>query len=160
MIDKARKRLAGVWRLTSYQDRLSVEDEWEDTYGVNVDGLIVYDATGWLSIQVSGSDDRYDSYFGRFTIVEAATEHDGAIAGVVRHEVLASSIPELLTAGETRPFRVTGTTLVLGDGETWHRTSRRVSGRLQRQPLGTWYGVVIPAAWRRAAGFVAVPRAR
>ncbi|MFL6040569.1 MAG: hypothetical protein ACJ740_04100 [Gaiellales bacterium] len=125
MVDEARERLIGVWRLVSYQDRASVEDEWTDTYGVSVDGLIVYDASGWLSIQVAGSDGRYDSYFGRFTIGEA-TEHDEAVVGIVRHEVLASSIPELLTADDTRPFRVTGRTLVLGDGETWHRTCRRV----------------------------------
>jgi hypothetical protein len=125
MIDGAHERLIGVWRLVSYQDRASVEDEWADTYGVDVDGLIVYDASGWLAIQVAGSDGRYDSYFGRFTIGEAI-EHDGAVVGVVRHEVLASSIPELLTADETRPFRVTATTLVLGDGQTWHRTCSRV----------------------------------
>jgi hypothetical protein len=125
MVDRAHERLVGVWRLVSYQDRASVEDEWADTYGADVDGLIVYDASGWLAIQVAGSDGRYDSYFGRFTIGEA-TERDGAVVGIVRHEVLASSIPELLTADETRPFRVTGTTLVLGDGETWHRTCSRV----------------------------------
>ena len=45
MIDEARERLIGVWRLVSYQDRPSVEDEWDDTYGADVDGLIVYDAT-------------------------------------------------------------------------------------------------------------------
>ena len=87
MIDRANERLIGVWRLVSYQDRASVEDEWADTDGVDVDGLIVYDASGWLAIQVAGSDGRYDSYFGRFTIGEA-TEHDGAVVGVVRHEVL------------------------------------------------------------------------
>jgi hypothetical protein len=126
MIDEARERLVGVWRLSSYQDRLSVDDEWDDTYGADVDGLIVYDKGGWLAVQVAGSDGRYDSYFGRFTIVEAS-EEDGAVAGVVRHEVLASSIPELFAADEARPFRVSGTTLVLGDGETWHRTLSRVS---------------------------------
>jgi hypothetical protein len=125
MINEARERLTGVWRLVSYQDRASVKDEWVDTYGANVDGLIVYDASGWLSIQVAGSGGRYDAYFGRFTIDEA-TDRDGAVVGVVRHEVLASSIPDLLTAEETRPFRVTDKTLVLGDGETWHRTCSRV----------------------------------
>jgi hypothetical protein len=126
MIDEAWGRLIGVWRLVSYQDRPSVQDEWDDTYGADVDGLIVYDASGWLSIQVAGSDGRYDSYFGRFTIVQADAR-DAAVVGVVRHEVLASSIPDLLKADQTRPFRVTDATLVLGDGETWHRTSSRVS---------------------------------
>jgi len=128
---EAHERLVGVWRLVSYQDRPSVEGEWADTYGTDVDGLIIYDAGGWLAVQVAGSDGRYDSYFGRFTIGEAA-EHDGAVVGVVRHEVLASSIPELLTEVETRPFRITGTTLVLGDGETWHRTCTRVPEGLSR----------------------------
>lgn len=126
MIDEARERLIGVWRVESYQDRPSVEDEWEDTYGADLDGLIIYDASGWLSIQVTGSDGRYDAYFGRFTIVKAAAQ-EAALVGVVKHEVIASSIPDLLTADEARPFRVTNGTLVLGDGETWHRTARRVS---------------------------------
>ena len=126
MIEEARELLIGVWRVGSYQDRPSVEDEWDDTYGADVDGLIIYHASGWLSVQVAGSDGRYDAYFGLFTIVEAAAQ-DAAIVGVVRHEVLASSITELLTADETRPFRVTDATLVLGDGETWRRTSSRVS---------------------------------
>lgn len=121
MIDEARQRLTGVWRLESYQDRPSVADEWEDTYGADVDGLIVYDASGWLAIQVAGSDGRYDSYFGRFTIIEADAQN-GAMVGVVQHQLLAASIPDLLTADESRPFRVTDATLVLGDGETWHRT--------------------------------------
>ena len=38
MINEARERLVGVWRLTAYQDRSSVEDEWDDTHGVNADG--------------------------------------------------------------------------------------------------------------------------
>jgi Lipocalin-like domain len=82
MLDEAQERLVGVWRLESYQDRPSVEDEWEDTYGADVDGLIVYDTSDWLSIQVAGSDGRYDSYFGRCTITEANAQ-DGAIMGVV-----------------------------------------------------------------------------
>lgn len=38
MINEARERLVGVWRLTAYQDRSSVEDERDDTYGVKVAG--------------------------------------------------------------------------------------------------------------------------
>lgn len=86
----------------------------------------MYTREGWLSIQVAGSDGRHDSYFGRFTITEAV-EEAGTVVGVVRHEVLASSMPELLTADETRPFRVTDDVLVLGDGQTWRRTANRLS---------------------------------
>ncbi|HEY0389167.1 MAG TPA: hypothetical protein VGC71_12055 [Gaiellales bacterium] len=48
------------------------------------------------------------------------------MVGVVRHEVVASSMPEMMTADPTRPFRISGATLILGDGLTWRRVFQRV----------------------------------
>jgi hypothetical protein len=48
------------------------------------------------------------------------------VVGVVRHEVVASSMPEMMTADPTRPFRISGATLILGDGLTWRRVFQRV----------------------------------
>jgi hypothetical protein len=64
--------------------------------------------------------------FGRFEILDASTDgHE--VVGIVNHEIVATSIPELLTIDQTRPFRVSDTTLVLGDGETWRRVCERLS---------------------------------
>jgi hypothetical protein len=117
--------LTGAWRLKSYQDRESVEDDWEEAYGPGVDGLIVYDESGWLAVQVAARDGRFDAYFGRFTVTQVAGEA-GEVRGVVNHEVVATSMPELMTADQARPFRISGDILILGDEETWRRICERL----------------------------------
>jgi hypothetical protein len=123
-MDELRGRLIGAWRVKRYDDRGSAEDEWVETYGPNVDGLIVYDQSGWMTVQVAGNNGVFDGYYGTFTIAEV-TEEDGDIKGLLNHLIVASSMPELLTADPTRPFRVHGDTLVLGDEETWRRICER-----------------------------------
>ena len=60
-------------------------------------GLIVYDASGSLSVQICRTDgSRFDAYFGRFTIAEVG-EQKGDVVGIVNHNVVAGSMPELLT---------------------------------------------------------------
>ena len=124
-MDDLRGRLVGAWRVTRYDDRPSVDGGWSQTYGPTVDGLILYHASGWMSVQVAGDHGEFDGYFGRFTIVEIGEEGDD-ISGIVNHLILASSMPELLTADPTRPFRISGDTLVLGDEQTWRRICKRV----------------------------------
>jgi hypothetical protein len=126
-MDDVGRRLVGVWRVTRYDDRGSAEAPWTESYGSEVDGLIIYDESGWLSVSVAGAG-RFDSYFGRFTILEASPDGDDVV-GTVNHEIVATSIPELLTIDQRRPFRVNDETLTLGDGETWRRVCQRVSGR-------------------------------
>jgi Lipocalin-like domain len=116
--------LHGAWRLVSYDDRVSSDMPWAATYGSDVDGLIIYDSSGWLSVNVCGAG-RFDSYFGLFTVLEAE-RRDSDVVGVVNHEIVASSIPELLTIDQTRPFRIAGETLILGDEDTWRRICRRL----------------------------------
>jgi hypothetical protein len=120
-----RTQLVGAWRLTRYDDRASVADTWNETYGPSVDGLILYHDSGWLSVQTAATDGGFDGYFGRFTVVEIG-EQDGDIRGTLNHLILASSMPELLTADPARPFRISGDTLVLGDEKTWRRICERV----------------------------------
>lgn len=124
-MDDLRAQLIGAWRVKRYDDRDSVGEEWAETYGPEVDGLILYHESGWLSVHVAGSDGTLDSYFGRFTVVEIR-EQDGDVTGVVNHLIVASSLPDVLTADPARPFRVSGDTLVLGDEETWRRICERV----------------------------------
>ena len=97
---------------------------WTPRYGPDLDGLIIYDCSKWLSVNIGGAG-RFDSYFGRFTILEAAFRGDDVV-GVIHHEIVATSMPELLTIDQTRPFRVTGDTLILGDEETWRRICQRL----------------------------------
>jgi hypothetical protein len=124
-VDDLRRRLIGAWRVKRYDDRDSVGDESAEAYGPDVDGLIMYDASGWLAVHVVGSDGRLDSYFGRFEVVDIR-EEDGDVRGLLNHLIVASSMPELLTADPVRPFRVSGDVLVLGDEETWRRICDRV----------------------------------
>jgi hypothetical protein len=119
-----RSRIIGAWRVIAYDDRASAEHPWSASYGPDVDGLIVYDSSGWLSVNVSG-DGRFDSYFGRFQVLDAA-ETAGAVVGVVNHEIVASSLPELLALDQGRPFRVDDDILVLGDEQTWRRVCKRM----------------------------------
>ena len=116
--------LLGAWRVVAYDDRPSSDMPWTASYGSDLDGLIIYDGSGWLSVNIGGAG-RFDSYFARFTIVEAAFRGDDVV-GVVNHEIVGTSMPELLTVDQTRPFRANGTTLILGDEETWRRVCRRL----------------------------------
>ena len=119
-------RLLGAWRLKAYDDRESIDDDWVTTYGPEPIGLAIYDQSGCLSIQIAEADgSRFDAYFGRFTIVAVESEENGAISGVVNHEVAASSMAEMLSADQSRQFLISGTTLTLGDGLTWRRVFER-----------------------------------
>jgi hypothetical protein len=119
-----RDRIVGAWRVVAYDDRASTDLPWSASYGADVDGLIIYDASGWLSISVAG-DGRYDSYFGRYEVLDAS-ESAGSVIGTVNHELVASSIPELLDLDQRRPFRVDEDVLVLGDERTWRRVCKRL----------------------------------
>jgi hypothetical protein len=124
-VDDLRRRLIGAWRVRRYDDRDSIDDEWTETYGPDVDGLIVYHESGWLTVSIAGRGGEFDSYFGRFEVVEIREEH-GDVTGLLNHLIVASSLPELLNADPARPFRVSGDTLVLGDEMTWRRICERV----------------------------------
>jgi hypothetical protein len=124
-LDSLRARLLGAWRVVAYDDRASPNVPWTASYGPDTDGLVIYDASGWMAVNVSGSG-RFDSYFGRFTIVEAAVR-DNDVVGIVTHEIVGTSMPELFKADQTRPFRVSRETLILGDERVWRRICQRVA---------------------------------
>lgn len=124
-MDDLRRRLIGAWRVKRFDDRDSIDDEWTETYGPDVDGLIVYHESGWLTVSVARRGGTLDSYFGRFEVVEIGQEH-GDVTGLLNHLIVASSLPELLDADPARPFRVSGDALILGDETTWRRICERV----------------------------------
>ncbi len=125
-LEEVRRQLIGAWRVVRYDDRVSTDDAWSASYGDDVDGLVVYDESGWLSISVSGSG-RYDSYFGRFAVLEVGAEEPDGIRGRIKQTVVASNMPGLETMDPTRPFRLSGDTLVLGDEVLWQRVCTRAA---------------------------------
>ena len=122
-VEDVRCRLLGSWLVTSYEERPSVDAPWTPVYGHDVVGLIVFDRSGWCSVGVAG-DGRYDSYFGRFELVDASTGSDGD-RGTIDYSVVASDIPDQLLADRRQPFRLRHDSLVLGDGELWRRVCTR-----------------------------------
>ena len=124
-LDALRAHLIGAWRVLGYDDRTSPDAPWTASYGLDLDGLIIYDTSGWLSVNIGGSG-RFDSYFGRFTVLEAERRKNDVV-GIVNHEIVGTSMRELLSIDQTRPFRVSAETLILGDEKTWRRICQRMS---------------------------------
>jgi hypothetical protein len=123
--DRGARRLVGVWRLEAIRDRLPdgrVADHPE--FGPEVDGLLVYTASGHVSVQFmrcgrtawrdaeAPTDAErleaargYGAYAGRFELDEEA--------GVVRHHVETALIPNRVGLTLSRRFSFEGDRLRL-----------------------------------------------
>jgi len=123
--DPAARRLVGVWRLEAIRDRLPdrrVADHPD--FGPEVDGILVYTASGHVSVQFmrcgrtawraedapTGAERAkaargYGAYAGRFEVDEEA--------GVVRHHVETALIPNRVGVTLERSFSVEGERLTL-----------------------------------------------
>ena len=129
--------LIGHWRLISYEDWDSLGRR-TTPYGEQPLGYIRYDADSTMAVQImatpprpafaEGEDqgtaaekvaafDAYVAYFGRW-VVNAE--------GQVTHRVTGALDPTYVGTDQERPFRVTGDSLILGDGRTWRRVFVRV----------------------------------
>jgi hypothetical protein len=128
--EEARRRLLGAWEVVSFQDRGAASDPWTDTYGANPSGIILYDASGTVSVQVppGGGVSDYVGYYGTFEVVEARSDGDG-MSGVVEHRMESASTAWLMEEERPRAFEVSGERLILGD----QRTARRVLKRRARR---------------------------
>ncbi len=124
-LDPVTRRFVGVWRLASIRDRLPdgrVEDHPD--FGPDVDGVLLYTASGRVSVQFmrvarkpwkreeapTGAERAdacrgYGAYAGRFEV-------DGA-AGAVRHHVETALIPNRVGTTLTRFFSFEGDRLTL-----------------------------------------------
>jgi hypothetical protein len=134
--------LIGTWRLVEFAD-LDKDGQWEYKYGEHPRGYIVYDATGHVHIQImkvpplapfqeakTGNDGTpsadhaiaaytaYAAYFGTYTVDEQ--KH------VVTHHVEGSLKPDYTDTDQSRPFKLEGDRLEIGDGKTWRRVLERV----------------------------------
>jgi hypothetical protein len=130
--------LIGSWRLISYEDR-GLGGVMAYPYGRTPAGLLVYDATGHMAIQIMkqpppdvASDD-----WEKFTAGERVALYDGYVAYFGRYEVDASRgdvihLPEAdlsrlyIGKREVRHFVLDGDHLVLS--EEWTQSGKEWSG--------------------------------
>lgn len=133
------QQLIGTWRLERFED-------WDSTgavtraFGDRPAGYVVYDPTGHVSVHImrtppvppfaSGDNSRgtaeevraaydaYVAYFGTYTVDEARS--------TVTHQVEGSLWPSYTGTSQTRPFRISGDTLLLGVPGQWERELIRV----------------------------------
>ena len=129
MISEATARLIGVWSITEFKDRDDEASEWT-SYGSDPHGIIIYDATGTISVHLVADGPRpstigYIGYWGRFRMIEAEAEDDGFV-GTLEHHMDGGSMPELFEDDVKRQFSLHGDRLVLGDGRFYHRVLERI----------------------------------
>ena len=124
MTTKLRDRFVGTWRLVSFVSH-DAAGRVASTYGPRPLGLLMYDKSGHMSVQIARSDrsqstsaaaqassealtpafDVYFGYFGGYTVDEDAT--------TVTHHVKAGSAPGFDGTDQRRIFRLQGDCLVL-----------------------------------------------
>jgi hypothetical protein len=136
--DAATTQLVGTWKLVAYEDR-PVGAPPEHPYGTNPVGLLVYDGTGHMAIQImktpapkvaSGDEynvtsqeklaliDGYVAYFGTYTV--DWTKH--VVTHIAQGDLYSLYIGRL----EERPFELNGDRLTLTP--RWEQAGKSVQG--------------------------------
>ncbi|MBS1850431.1 MAG: lipocalin-like domain-containing protein [Acidobacteria bacterium] len=136
--DIASRELVGTWRLVAYEDHLP-DGTIDYPYGKNPAGLLIYDATGHMSIQIArtpqpkvaaGDDekitpqekialfDSYVAYFGSYTV--DWKRH------VVTTRVEADLFGTFTGTTQERPFALQGHRLTLTP--SWQKDGKTVQG--------------------------------
>ena len=119
--------LVGTWRFVEITDVDSTGAPIQ-YFGEKPCGFIIYTVTGQVSVHIARcpTPDQsapelaatYNGYFGTYSVNEAR--------GLVTHQVEGGSAPDYIGTPQQRPFKITGDTLVLGDGQSWKRVLVRV----------------------------------
>ena len=134
--------LIGTWRVVEFAD-LDQDGKWRYRFGEHPRGYFVYDETGHVHIQIMrvpplapfpeanlidgklpsaehalSAYAAYVAYFGAYTL---DTENS-----VVTHHVEGSLAPEFTDSDQSRPFKLEGDRLEIGDGSSWRRVLERV----------------------------------
>ncbi len=119
--------IVGTWRFVEITDFDSTGAPVQ-YYGEKPCGFIIYTATGQVSVHIAKCPTTdlsqpelaatYNGYFGTYTVNEAR--------GTVTHQVEGGSAPDYIGTPQQRPYRITGDTLVLGDGQSYKRVLVRV----------------------------------
>jgi len=103
--------LLGGWLLQSFVSRDADTGAQQHPFGEHPTGLILYTTDGYMSAQLTpGEGGEYIAYGGRFHVDEESA--------TVRHDVLVSTRPELLTQAQFRHARVDGDLLTLSASQT------------------------------------------
>ena len=126
--------LVGTWKIVSYEDR-DAADVVVYPYGETPAGLLIYDATGHMAVQLMKTPppDVASDDWDRFTVQEKVALYDGYVAYFGRYEVdLARRVVTHLPEGdlsrvyigrrEDRHYDLTGDRLVLS--ETWNQSGK------------------------------------
>ncbi|HEY7911669.1 MAG TPA: lipocalin-like domain-containing protein [Blastocatellia bacterium] len=131
-------KFVGTWRLVSFEERLP-DGGVSHPYGEEPAGLLTYDATGHMSVQVmrrdrprlssekitdAGADELRQAVEG-FTAFFGAYEVDEE-RGVVLHRVEGHLLPNSVGKELSRRFEFTGDRLLLKPSETRTVTWERV----------------------------------
>ena len=136
--DLSGQKIVGTWRLVAYEDHLA-DGTVEYPYGKNPVGLLIYDATGHMAIQImktphpevaSGDEekvtteekgplfDSYVAYFGKYTVNWASK--------TVTHIVESDLYAVYVGTSQERPFELKGDSLTLTPH--WDRDGKTVQG--------------------------------
>jgi Lipocalin-like domain len=136
--DSSTQKLIGTWKLTSFEDR-PANGPIKYPYGKTPTGLLIYDATGHMSIQImklphptvaSGDEDAvtdreklalidaYEAYFGTYQV--DWTKH------VVTHTVEGDLWDVYIGTPQERPFELNGDHLTLTPH--WEVNGQKVQG--------------------------------
>jgi Lipocalin-like domain len=126
--------LVGSWRLVSYEDR-DADGAVVYPYGRSPAGLLVYDATGHMAIQIMKEPppDVAADDWDKFTVEEKVALYEGYVAYFGRYEVdttrgVVIHLPEAdlsrlyIGAREVRHFELAGDRLALS--EQWTQSGR------------------------------------
>ena len=121
----SKEQFYGAWKLVSYEFR-GESGEVHQPFGADARGVIMYDASGMMSVQIIRDDrmgfasgDMFDatleelksayeginSYFGTFTVNE--------VEKTVTHHVIAASLPSRHGSDQVRGYEFSGNRLTL-----------------------------------------------
>jgi hypothetical protein len=116
--------LVGAWRLTAWEERGAPEADWRSPLGPGADGMLLCDASGAVSFQMTAPAAHipYAGLFGR----AVALSQDG-VSGELRIMVDAVHPAGFSDDGVARPFRLDGDVLTFGDDATWRRSFTRIT---------------------------------
>ena len=119
--------LVGTWRFIEITDFDSTGAPI-NYFGEKPCGFIIYTSTGQVSVHIARCPTAdasppelaatYNGYFGTYTVNETR--------GLVTHVVEGGSAPDYIGTPQQRPFKITGDTLLLGDGRNYKRVLVRV----------------------------------
>lgn len=136
--DRTTNPLVGSWQLVSYEDR-DANGAIVHPYGKNPLGLLIYDSTGHMSVQIMKTPppDVASNDWDRFTVSEKVALYDGYVAyfgkyeidprrQVITHLPVADLSRLYIGRREERHYELTGDRLVLS--ETWEQSGKKWSG--------------------------------